>query len=220
MTPPATDITRHFAPYESLAAAILPHLGDLGDDAAHDIAHLLRVWRLAKQLQQHEGGNLQILAAATLLHDCVNVPKESPLRAQASTLSAQKAAGILAGLGIEQEMITAVCHAITAHSFSANIAPTTLEANILQDADRLDALGMIGVARCFYVAGRLGRPLYDWQDPQAQHRELDDRRFTLDHFYQKLLVLQDQFQTTTGRNMARQRHTKMQQFVNDWLEEI
>ncbi len=78
---------------------------------------------------------------------------------------------------------------IEAHSFSANIETRTLEAKILQDADRLDAIGVIGAARCFYIAGRMGSALYDSNDPMAENRPLDDKNYALDHFRTKLFNL-------------------------------
>src|SRR5690606_8932965 len=109
---------------------------------AHDLAHILRVFRNAMRIQAVEGGDARVLTAAVLLHDCVAVEKSSPLRARASTLAAEKASGVLAALGWDESEIGAVGHAIAAHSFSAGIAPETLEAKILQDADRLDAIGI------------------------------------------------------------------------------
>ena len=116
--------------------------------------------------------------------------------------------------------VSAVAHAIEAHSFSANITPTTLEAKIMQDADRLDSLGMLGVARTFYIAGRMGSALYDPEDPEAKDREYDDKRFCLDHFQTKLLHLADGFQTTTGQHLARIRHERLKGFMELLKEEI
>src|SRR5690606_32028494 len=140
-------------------------------------------------------------AAATLLHDCVAVEKNSPLRAQASALAADKASGLLRELGWAEDAIAAVAHAILTHSFSAGIAPETLEAKILQDADRLDAIGMVGAARCSYTAGRMGSGLYDPADPRAERRDYDDRRFAIDHFQTKLFKLVDGFNTAAGRKL-------------------
>ena len=113
----------------------------------------------ALRIHGSEGGDLRIIAAAVLLHDCVSVEKNSPDRAHASRLAAEKAFEVLDTLGWRTMEISAVGHAILTHSFSANIPPESLEAKILQDADRLDAIGMIGAARCFYIAGRWQRPL-------------------------------------------------------------
>ena len=109
-----------------------------------------------------------------------------PLRAKAATLSAEKAARILADLGWPGERISAVAHAVATHSFSAGLTPETLEAKILQDSDRLDAIGMVGVARCFYVGGRMGSALYDFTNPSAAGRDYQDRQFSLEHFHTKL----------------------------------
>ena len=209
-----------FAPLASLAAKLLPHALEPSNDGAHDLAHLQRVWHNVRTLHEDEGGDLQVLIAAVLLHDCVAVEKNSPLRAHASRLAAEKAAAVLAEMHWPSEKIAAVAHAIEAHSFSANISPLTLEAKIVQDADRLDSLGMLGVARTFYIAGRMGSALYDPQDPQAKQRDYDDKRFCLDHFQTKLLHLADGFQTAAGQRLAQIRHQRLKGFMELLLEEI
>lgn len=213
-----------FAPHEALAAALLPHALDsgatAGTDGAHDAAHLQRVWRNALRIAAVEGGDTALLLAATLLHDCVHVEKHSPQRAQASRLSADKARGVLAALGWDGARIDAVAHAIEAHSFSAGIAPQSLEARILQDADRLDAIGLVGAARCFYVGGRMGRALYDPQDARGAHRPLDDGHYTLDHFQTKLFQLAGGLQTAEGARLAAQRQQRLRDFYEGFLEEI
>jgi uncharacterized protein len=173
-----------------------------------------------RTLHEEEGGDLEVLLAAVLLHDCVAVEKNSPLRAQASRLAAEKASSVLAEMTWPSEKITAVAHAIEAHSFSANITPRTLEAKIVQDADRLDSLGMLGVARTFYIAGRMGSALYDPQDPEAKQRDYDDKRFCLDHFQTKLLHLADGFQTAAGQRLAQVRHQRLKGFMEQFKEEI
>jgi uncharacterized protein len=208
-----------FAPHEALAADLLVHATE-GDDGSHDLAHIHRVFRNALKIQAGEGGDPQILAAAVLLHDCVAVEKSSPLRSQASRLAAEKASGILAGLGWSEAKIAAVAHAILTHSFSANIPPETLEAKMLQDADRLDAIGMVGVARCFYIAGRMGSGLYHPGDSGAEHRPLDDRSYAIDHFLAKLLKLSDGFQTGTGAKLAKERHERLALFLSLFRDEI
>ncbi|KQQ58679.1 phosphohydrolase [Rhizobium sp. Leaf311] len=208
-----------FSPYEQLAETLIPHATQ-GDDGSHDLAHIHRVFRNAMRIHGQEGGNGTVLAASVLLHDCVAVEKNSPLRAQASRLAAEKACGLLRDLRWEETDIEAVAHAILAHSFSANIAPETLEAKILQDADRLDAIGMVGAARCFYIAGRMGSALYDPEDPLAENRPLDDRRFAIDHFENKLFKLADGFRTQAGRQLAKERHERLQQVLTLFLDEI
>ncbi|RAS19367.1 HD domain-containing protein [Paraburkholderia bryophila] len=209
-----------FAPFQDLAQTLLPHAYDDNGDGSHDTSHLQRVWKNAAAIHAEEGGDAQVLFAATLLHDCVAVEKNSPLRAQASRLSAEKATRVLMSLGWTDAAIKATAHAVEAHSFSAGVTPATLEAKTLQDADRLDALGMLGVARCFYVAGRMGRALYDPADPHATHRPLDDTRYALDHFHTKLLKLASGFQTATGIRLAGIRHARLQRFLDEFSEEI
>jgi uncharacterized protein len=208
-----------FAPFQALADALLPQAG-LGDDGAHDLAHLQRVWVNAFSIARIEGGEGELIAAAVLLHDCVAVEKNSPLRPQASRLAADRAAEILTGMGWDGRRVASVHHAIAAHSFSASIRPESIEAQVLQDADRLDAIGMIGVARCFYTAGRMGSALYSPNDPRAEHRDLDDRAFALDHFRAKLLNLKDGFQTATGQDMATERTHRIAEFMVMFEQEI
>ncbi|MGE7369996.1 HD domain-containing protein [Neorhizobium sp. NPDC001467] len=208
-----------FAPHEALAAQLIPHATE-GDDGSHDIAHILRVFKNAMRIHAEEGGSGRVLAAAVLLHDCVAVEKNSPLRDQASRLAADKATAILQALGWEDDEVAAVAHAITTHSFSANLAPQTLEARILQDADRLDAIGMLGAARCFYIAGRMASALYDPVDPRGLERPLDDKRYAIDHFEIKLFKLAAGFKTEAGRQLATQRHERLKTIRDMFLDEI
>lgn len=212
--------TDAFAPLQALAAELLPHALEPSEDGAHDLSHLQRVWHNVRTVQAEEGGDLEVLLAAVLLHDCGAVEKNSPLRSQASRLAAEKASAVLADRDWPSAKINAVAHAIEAHSFSANITPTSLEAKIMQDADRLDSLGMLGVARTFYIAGRMGSGLYDPQDPEAKARDYDDKRFCLDHFQTKLLHLADGFQTISGQRLARIRHERLKGFMELFKEEI
>ncbi len=190
-------------------------------DGAHDIGHLRRVWANARRIATAEGGaDMDVLQAAAFLHDAVNLPKSHPDRASASRLSADHAAAFLATTDFPPEKIAAVAHAIAAHSFSAGIAPQTPEARILQDADRLEALGAVGLARMFHVAGQMGAALFDADDPMALHRPLDDRRFSLDHLEVKLFPVAAAMQTGTGRAIAAERAEWMASFRTRLLSEI
>lgn len=210
-----------FGEQAELAERLLAILGTEGDDGSHDRSHLLRVWRNAASIAEQESGcDRTVLTAAVILHDCVAVEKNSPQRAMASRLAAARARAVLADMGWDTERIDAAAHAIEAHSFSAGIAPETVEARIVQDADRLDAIGAIGIARCFYVAGRMGSGLYNPDDPQAVHRDLDDRHFALDHFGAKLFKVAANFQTKTGQALADARTRTMRDFVAALLDEI
>lgn len=209
-----------FAPYEDLAHALLP-VNEATGDGSHDDSHLIRVWNNAKTIQAEEGGDPELIAAAVLLHDCVQVPKDSPLRKTAALLAARKAGAVLVDqLRWDRSRAEVVSEAIASHSFSAGIAPTSLEGRILQDADRLDAIGLVGIARCFYTAGRLNARLYDASDPRGADRELEDGRFALDHFARKLLRIRDAFQTPTGQRLAQERHGALERFYQGFLEEI
>ncbi|MCJ2372888.1 HD domain-containing protein [Pseudomonas sp. RGM 3321] len=209
-----------FAPFQDLASLLIPHTHAEKIDGAHDVSHLLRVWKNVCAIRDREGGDARVLIAATLLHDCVSVEKDSPFRSSASRLAAARASELLTEMGWDEESTASVAHAIEAHSFSAAITPLTLEARILQDADRLDSLGMIGVARTFYVSGRMGRRLYEPNDPHARQRPHDDMNFAADHFHTKLLHLADSFQTDTGTQMAKIRHDRLKRFLDELMEEI
>lgn len=190
------------------------------DDPAHDILHFRRVVKMAKLLADSEQAKLEVVIPAAWFHDYVNVEKSSPLRNMASRMSAQKAIEFLTSVAYPAEFYEDIFHAIEAHSFSAGIPCRTVEARVVQDADRLDALGAIGIARCFTVAGVLKRELYSSQDPFCQARAPQDQEFTLDHFYQKLLKLPLQMQTTTGKVEAAKRLLAMQVFLKQLSTEI
>ena len=216
MTHPHSELAAWRPQLVALAAAAA------GDDGAHDASHLERVWRSAESLLAHhlEADPLVVLAAS-YLHDLVNLPKDHPERAKASRRSANLARKELAQRGFPQDRLDAVAHAIEAHSFSAAIAPTTIEAKIVQDADRLDALGGIGLARMFYISGRLGRALAHPSDPLALERELDDGAYSLDHIVVKLAKLPEMMQTEAGRAMGNARLGKLlvfrKEFAAEWL---
>ena len=174
------------------------------DDAAHDLSHFRRVWATATQLAAGEEVDRLVLLTACYFHDIVSLPKNHPERSRSSIMAAEKTLAILqsAFADFPADRYPAVSHAIEAHSFSAAIPPRTLEAKIVQDADRLESLGAIGLARVFTVAGALNTILFDAEDPFADRRALDDRRYALDHFQCKLLRLPETMQTTRGKEMA------------------
>jgi uncharacterized protein len=184
-----------------------------GDDGAHDANHLERVWRNAQALlEHHPQADTLVVLAASYLHDLVNLPKNDPARHLASTRSAERARRELALLGFPPGRLDAVAHAIEAHSFSAAIAPTTIEAQIVQDADRLDGLGAVGLARMFYTAGRMGSALAHGTDPLGLDRALDDKAYSLDHIPAKLARLPGMMQTEGGRRLAEQRLALLEDF--------
>ena len=191
------------------------------DDGAHDLQHLDRVWQTAEiLLKANPQADGLVVQAACYLHDLVNLPKNDLERTQASRMSAQEPRRQLESIYFPTEKLDAVVHAIETHSFSAAIAPTTLEAKVVQDADRLDALGAIGLARLFYTAGRMGSALAHPTDPLAKHRALDDQVFALDHIAVKLDSLPGSMQTQAGREIGYARlcfaHTFCDQFAAEW----
>jgi len=195
-------------------------LVNLAVDPAHDISHVQRVVENTKRLTREENGNPYVSIPAAWLHDCVSVPKDSPLRSQASSVSADEAVKFLQTENYPAELVEQVHHAIAAHSFSANIQTKTLEARIVQDADRLEALGAIGIARCFLTGGSMGSQLYAPADPFAKHRDLDDKRYSIDHFYTKLLGLAETMKTPSGKAEAVKRTEFMLGFIQQFSSEI
>ncbi|MFN7225239.1 MAG: HD domain-containing protein [Paracoccaceae bacterium] len=190
-------------------------------DGAHDLGHIDRVRGNCQQIMADEPRlDVDALHLAVIFHDVVNLPKDAPNRADAAALSAQVAADWLASHAWPAARILLVTHAIEAHSFSAGVSPRTAEARVLQDADRLDALGAIGLARMFAVSGALGRALFDPDDPLGLHRPLDDRAFALDHLEVKLFGLAQSMHTPTGRTMAEERVDWMCSFRSRLLREI
>ncbi|MDC7713561.1 HD domain-containing protein [Vogesella sp. LYT5W] len=195
-----------------------------GDDGAHDLNHLGRVWHAARQLlASYPQADALVVMVACYLHDLVNLPKNHPERHLASRQAAALASTRLAAAGFDATRLPAVTHAIEAHSFSANIAPHTLEAQIVQDADRLDALGAVGLARLFYTAGRMNSALAASDDVLAVQRPLDDRAYALDHIAVKLATLPATMQTAAGRELAETRLQWLYQFrdvfVAEWAPE-
>ena len=190
-------------------------------DAAHDLAHADRVWTHARTIAHGEGmAPSRVLLCAAYLHDLVTLPKDHPKRARAAMMSASAAGPVMQALGLTPTEIAQARHAIEAHSFSGGTEPQSPEARILRDADRLEALGAIGVARCFAVSGALGRPLFDAEDPFAVGRVPDDAVSALDHFAVKLLKLPDSFLTATGRRLAEERATVMRRYLADLAREL
>ena len=193
---------------------------DLGDDPAHDLAHFKRVAATALQLCEEERARFEIVLPAAWLHDLVNVPKNDPRRSQASRFSAEAALEYLRSIAYPEAHLSDVAHAIEAHSFSAGIEPRTLEAAIVQDADRLDGLGAIGIARCFSVGGLLRRKIYHPGDPLAQTRKPDDLEYTIDHFFVKLFKTADTLRTRAGRAEGARRVAYMRGFLDELMREI
>lgn len=191
----------------------------LDDDPGHDVEHCLRVlgWTL-----RCGGGGLdpREAIAAALLHDVVNVPKDDPRRADASRLSAQRARALLPAHGLSAERIDRIAEAIEDHSYSRGAVPRSDLGRALQDADRLEALGALGLCRTLSTGARMGARYFHPSDPWAERRELDDRRYSVDHFFTKLLRLADTLHTEVGRAEARRRAELLERFLDQLADEL
>ena len=190
------------------------------DDPAHDLSHFKRVVKLAKEICECENGDLNIVIPAAWLHDLIIVPKNSPLRSQASKLSGEAASVFLKSINYPEKYLKEIEYAIAGHSFSANLKTETLESKIVQDADRLDGLGAIGTARCFATAGLLKRAFYSEADPFCTERKPDDLIYTVDHFYKKLFLVADNLKTESGRKIGMARVQYMKDFLSQLKSEI
>jgi len=209
--PGLAELERRCAAY---VASVVPA------DAGHDISHVRRVVRNVAWLTSEESADALVTLPAAWLHDCVAVAKDSPLRSKGSQLAAEAAVVFLRSIDYPEHQLEGVYHAIEAHSFSAAIPARTLEAKIVQDGDRLDSLGAIGIARCLLVGGKLNRPLFHLDDPFCAAREPDDRSYTIDHFYNKLFNLPAMMQTAAGKAEAERRAAVMRDYLDELSSEI
>ena len=187
-------------------------------DPAHDVEHLLRVAHWAERLAPEGEGRLAI--AAALLHDIVNVPKTHPDRARASELSADAARALLPTLGFSDDETALVAGAVRDHSFTRGAVPESALGRAVQDADRLEALGVVGTFRCVATGVRFGSAFSHPDDPWAERRALDDRRYAVDHFFTKLLRLPATFHTEEGRAEAERRAALMRRLLAEYGEEL
>ena len=190
------------------------------DDSAHDFDHIMRVFKNARNICKKENANEKLVLSAVLLHDIVSYPKSDKRSKSSSIKSAEKSKKILTKFNFTKEEIQIISDAIRDHSFSRNKIPTTLEGKILQDADRLDAIGAIGIARVFAVSGSEKRPFYNVKDPFCKNRTPDDEIWALDHFYRKLLKLESLMNTKSGKIEAKKRTKVLKDFLNELKKEI
>ncbi len=173
-------------------------------EGTHGFSHVERVFNLCLHIGKGEGADLEILALAALLHDVAR-PLESAGKVEDHAVEgARIARHFLRGIGYPEEKVEEVAHAIEAHRFSGGPEPRTLEARILSDADKLDAIGAIGVARVFMYSGEHGRSVED----------------SLEHFEEKILKLKDLMYTETARKLAEERHRFVEEFTDRIRREI
>ena len=189
-------------------------------DPGHDIAHICRVMATCKRLCAVESADVETVLAAAILHDVVNLPKNHPERLRASQLAAEKSKGMLSDSGFSVVEIDRIVTVITEHSYSLGKKPSSIESAILQDADKLDAIGAIGIMRTVSCGFRLGSTYYQEQDPFAKGRELNDKAFTIDHFFTKLFKLPALMNTTSAKLEADRRVEFMKTFLDQLKSEI
>ena len=189
-------------------------------DSAHDFSHIMRVYKTAQKIGEAEGADMMVLLPAALLHDVGAESKLSGASAESDAFRLRIAEEFLKKKSFPEDLIKKVLYAIDVHRFSKGIVPTTKEAKILQDADRLDAMGAIGIARVFMTGGAVGRKFYSPEDPFCRTRVPDDKMWNLDHFFKKILKLESGMYTETARMIARRRATVLERYLEDLLEEI
>ena len=178
-----------------------------GDASGHDFDHTIRVFSMATRLAQEEGADLRIVQLAALLHD-VDDHKLSP-ETHAGKL---RALNFLKENHVDADTITKIIEIISRISYSAHLPPPdSIEGKCVQDADRLDAMGAIGIARAFAYGGSRGRRMHD---PDRL-----DHTTTIEHFYDKLLLLTESMQTATGRRLAQQRDLVMRSYLETFYAE-
>ena len=190
------------------------------NDSAHDFEHIMRVYKNAKKICKKENANEKLVLSAVLLHDIVSYPKSDKHSKLSSIESAKKSKQILKKYNFSKDEITIISDAIRDHSFSQNKIPKSLEGKILQDADKLDALGAIGIARVFATGGSLKRPFYNIDDPFCNERKPDDTTWTVDHFFQKLLKLESLMNTKSGKIEAKKRTRMLKDFLKQLKQEL
>ena len=188
----------------------------MDNDSAHDFDHVMRVYSNAQKICKREKADEKLVLCAALLHDIVSYPKSDKRSKMSSTESAKKSKIILKEYDFTTDEILVISDAIRDHSFSQNKIPESIVGKILQDADRLDAIGAIGIARVFATGGSLKRPFYNIDDPFCKTRTPDDKTWTVDHFYQKLLKLESLMNTKSGKMEAKKR-TKI---LKDYLKQL
>lgn len=194
----------------------------LAESSGHDWHHIHRVWQLARQIAEREGANREIAELGALVHDIA----DWKFHDGDDSVGPREAAALLTREGAAPEVIAAVVDIVATISFKGagvTTAMRTLEGRCVQDADRLDAIGAIGIARCFAYGGHAGRLMHDPDEAPVLHQTAAAYKAakgaSLNHFYEKLFLLKDRMNTPTGRTLAEPRHRFMEEFVAQFLAE-
>jgi uncharacterized protein len=209
---------------EAVLAETAVHVRQLlaDDSSGHDWWHVARVRAVALAIGKHERADLFVVELAALLHDIA----DWKFHGGDDSAGPRAAAQWLGELEVEQATIEHVCEIIATLSFKGAQVATpmrTIEGQVVQDADRLDAIGAVGIARTFAFGGHAGQPLHDPELAPKAHASFADyktnRTTTINHFYEKLLLLKDRMNTDTGRRLAAERHAFMQRFLEEFDNE-
>lgn len=192
------------------------------DSSGHDWWHVYRVWKVAIRLAETEGANREVVELAALLHDIA----DWKFHGGDENKGPQEARKWLTPLGTSEETIAAVCEIIATISFKGAGVPTpmkTLEGQVVQDADRLDAIGAVGIARTFAYGGHKNRLIYHPDQKPILHGSFEEYKknegHTINHFFEKLLLLKDRLHTTTGKHVAEERHRFMEAYLDRFFKE-
>ena len=216
---PTTDLAQS-ALIERVAAQIRRRF--VGESSGHDWYHIQRVWKLTQQIAAQEGAKREIAELGALVHDIA----DWKFCAGDETVGPREARRLLSDEGVPSDVIEAVTDIVATISFKGagvTTAMKTLEGQCVQDADRLDAMGAIGIARCFAYGGHAGRAMYDPDVHPTMHATAEAYKSakgtSLNHFHEKLFLLKDRMNTASGRAMAEERHRYMMEFVDRFLHE-
>ncbi|MDE3244741.1 MAG: HD domain-containing protein [Acidobacteriota bacterium] len=208
--------------FNPLLARFRAHLDaeEFSRDPAHELSHSLRVARLAHRICEAEKADGDVAVAAALLHDLVWLPKNHENSKGTAEMSAELAPSLCSGLPVISEKSGHIAECILTHSFSGGGVAASLEARIVQDADRLEAIGAIGLARVFATGASFGAALWDSADPWARRRHLDDKAYSLDHFEKKLLKLAEGMNTQASIALAASRQQVLLGYLDALREEL
>ena len=193
-----------------------------GEGSGHDWWHIVRVWNMAKHIGASEGADTFVVELAALLHDIA----DWKFHGGDDTVGPKVARQILEKHSVPTEVINKVCVIIMGMSFKGAGVKTempTLEGKVVQDSDRLDAIGAIGIARTFAYGGHKNRPMYDPNEKPSLHQSKEEyfnsESPTINHFYEKLLLLKDKMNTKTAKSLAEDRHQFMEEYLDRFFQE-
>ncbi len=203
--------------FEDLKEKILPYFKE---DGSHGFDHTQRVYNLSLKISEEEDVDLDVVKMAALLHDIARMKEEVSENICHAEEGAKMAKEILTGLGVAEDKINKVAEAIEVHRYSKGLKAETKEAEILQDADRLDALGAICIARVFGYSGKIGRIFYDSKLEIEEYTHNHESNSAINHFHEKILKIKPEtFKTKKAKEIAKGRYNFIQEFLDRFIQE-